>query len=155
MAMSVNMFGLRFTIECQPRTKNGRPLQRTTGVAKTSSIHPRSVGECIRSSGRPGMYSRIAIRTSGIVRTTPIRNRRVMSASSTFSTSSVAPAIGSRAMPQIGQLPGPSRTTSGCIGHVHLADGVRFGGTISTAGFGPTNLSGSASKRRRHDGLQK
>ena len=33
MAMSVNMFGLRLTTDCRPRTKNGQPAQKTTGAA--------------------------------------------------------------------------------------------------------------------------
>ena len=33
-AISVNMFGLRFTIEAHPRAKNGQPAHSTTGVAK-------------------------------------------------------------------------------------------------------------------------
>src|SRR5690625_7823377 len=33
------MFGLRFTIDCQPRTKNGCPAHNTTGIERTSSIH--------------------------------------------------------------------------------------------------------------------
>ena len=35
-AISVNMFRLRFTTDCQPRTKNGHPPQSTTGVARMS-----------------------------------------------------------------------------------------------------------------------
>jgi hypothetical protein len=43
-------------------------------------------------------------------------------------------------MPQIGQLPGPSRTISGCIGQVHWA--------LLGASTGPLNL-------RAQDELQK
>jgi hypothetical protein len=35
-AISVNMFGLRFPIDCQPRTKNGQPPHTTTGAASAS-----------------------------------------------------------------------------------------------------------------------
>ena len=35
-AISVNMFRLRLTTDAQPRSKNGQPPQRTTGVAKRS-----------------------------------------------------------------------------------------------------------------------
>ena len=35
-AIRVNMFRLRLTTDCQPRTKKGRPAQSTTGVAKSS-----------------------------------------------------------------------------------------------------------------------
>jgi hypothetical protein len=41
-----------------------------------------------------------------------------MARSSGFAGSSADGIIGSSAMPQIGQLPGASRTTSGCIGQV-------------------------------------
>ena len=58
-------------------------------------------------------------------------SRRVMSTSSGFGPSSAVGVIGSSAMPQIGQDPGPSRTISGCIGQVHLTPGAAVG-----AGFG-------------------
>ena len=35
MAISVNMFRLRVTSDCQPRTKKGQPAHSTTGVART------------------------------------------------------------------------------------------------------------------------
>ena len=35
-AMSVNMFGLRLTTDCQPRAKKGAPPHTTTGVASAS-----------------------------------------------------------------------------------------------------------------------
>ena len=47
-----------------------------------------------------------------------IQNRRVMSSSSGFGSSSAVIVRGSSAMPQIGQAPGASRTISGCIGQV-------------------------------------
>ena len=36
-AINENMFRLRFTTDCQPRTRNGQPAHRTTGVASASS----------------------------------------------------------------------------------------------------------------------
>ncbi len=39
------MLGLRLTIDAQPRSKNGRPHQATTGVASASSIQPAACGE--------------------------------------------------------------------------------------------------------------
>ena len=36
MAISVNILRLRVTNERQPRTKNGQPAQRTTGVANAN-----------------------------------------------------------------------------------------------------------------------
>src|SRR5581483_623259 len=61
----------------------------------------------------------MAITKSGAVRTTLIQKRRVMSVSSGLTSSSAVTRRGSRAIPQMGQLPGASRTISGCIGQVH------------------------------------
>src|SRR5690606_38097006 len=47
------------------------------------------------------------------------QNRRRMSRYSGLGPSSAEIVRGSSAMPQIGQLPGSSRTISGCIGQVH------------------------------------
>ena len=60
----------------------------------------------------------IAIANRGAVRAKLIQNRRVMSRSSGLSSSTVT-VRGSRAMPQIGQLPGSARTISGCMGQVY------------------------------------
>ena len=49
---------------------------------------------------------------------TATMSRRVKSISSGFSASSAGTPMGSSAMPQIGQLPGPSCTISGCMGQV-------------------------------------
>jgi hypothetical protein len=49
-----------------------------------------------------------------------IQNRLDISASSGFDSSLVI-SRGSNAMPQIGQMPGSERTTSGCMGHVYSA----------------------------------
>jgi hypothetical protein len=48
-----------------------------------------------------------------------IQNRRVIATSSGSGAVSSAGTRGSSAMPQIGQVPGASRTISGCIGHVY------------------------------------
>jgi hypothetical protein len=39
-ADQVHMFGLRWTIDCQPRTKNGQPVHSTTGSDSTRSALP-------------------------------------------------------------------------------------------------------------------
>ncbi len=44
MAMSVNMFKLRVSSDCQPRTKNDQPAQSTTGVARIIWIQFEVVG---------------------------------------------------------------------------------------------------------------
>ncbi len=117
IAISVNIFRLRFTTDCQPRTSNGQPHHMTTGVASASSIHPRSAG--LSQCPKPGIACPMAMTTSGAVSTKLIQNRRVMSRSSGSSSSSAVTVSGSRAMPQIGQLPGRSLMTCGCIGQVY------------------------------------
>ena len=67
------------------------------------------------------------------------KSRRVMSTSSGFGPSSAVGVIGSSAMPQIGQDPGPSRTISGCIGQVHLTPGAG-----AAAGFAEVARHGHA-----------
>src|SRR6266702_11203 len=56
--------------------------------------------------------------SSGSVRATPIQKRRVMPTNSGFAESADT-LRGSSAIPQIGQLPGLSRTICGCMGHVY------------------------------------
>ena len=91
--------------------------------------------------------------SSGNDSTTPTQKRRVISASSGLPASPAVGVIGSSAMPQIGQLPGPSRTISGCIGQVHSAPcGAAVGGGI---GSSPTKRSGSATNRSRQRAPQK
>ena len=55
MAISVHMFGLRLTIELQPRRKNGQPAQSTTGVASTSSSQHRERSPSQAPTGRPSI----------------------------------------------------------------------------------------------------
>jgi hypothetical protein len=61
----------------------------------------------------------MASTSTGRVSTAPIQNRRVISRSSGLGPASAVTVRGSSAMPQIGQLPGWSRTISGCIGQVY------------------------------------
>ena len=66
----------------------------------------------------------MASRKSGAVSARHIQNRRVMSSSSGFDSSASRDiSRGSSAMPQMGHVPGPIWTTSGCIGHVYSASG--------------------------------
>src|SRR3990172_3405701 len=129
--MRVNMFRLRFTTDCHPRTKKGHPPQRTTGVPSASSSHPSVRGDARFSKGRRGMKSAIATRNSGTVSTALTQNRRRMSANSALSSSSAATVRGPRAIPHFGQSPGASRTTSGCMGQVHSL--LKPGATGSSA----------------------
>ena len=63
---------------------------------------------------------------------------------------------GSSAMPQIGQAPGPSRTTSGCIGQVYVALAVTGGAGIGSAtACSPVYFSGFDWNRSRQWTLQK
>src|SRR3546814_13994619 len=62
----------------------------------------------------------MASRNTGRVSAAPTQKRRVKSTSSGLGPSSpVGTPIGSSAMPQSGQSPGPSCTISGCIGQVY------------------------------------
>src|SRR5437867_6563317 len=123
--MSVNMFGLRLTIEAQPRWKKGHPPHSTTGAVNASCIRLSQRGgkEIFMDSGMA--ISDIARSRSGAVRLRLIQNRWLISASSGLTSSTAAGVLGSRAMPQMGQEPGASRTTSGCIGQTYS---VREGG---------------------------
>ena len=67
---------------------------------------------------RPVRWPPISSARTGTASTSPIQNRRVMSASSGLGPLSAVTVSGSSAMPQIGQLPGPTCRISGCIGQV-------------------------------------
>jgi hypothetical protein len=112
------MLGLRLTKEAQQRWKNGNAAHSTTGVASASSIHWVTDFGSHSPTGRP-TSGPMAMMNSGIVKMALTQRRRVKSTSSGFGPSSAAGTpIGSSAMPQIGQVPGPSCTISGSIGQV-------------------------------------
>ena len=113
------MFKLRFTIDIQPRSKNGHPAHSTTGVARNSPIQPVLCIEITRPIGFPGIMSDIPKNKTGTVSATLTQKRRVIETNSGFSSCSATAVLGSSAMPQIGQDPGPSRTISGCMGKVY------------------------------------
>jgi hypothetical protein len=73
----------------------------------------------------PGSIIRMAMITSGTVRTALAMNRFRMYAYSGFSSSSILTVRGSRAMPHLGQLPGSSRMISGCMGQKFISMGVK------------------------------
>ncbi len=126
MPMSVNMFRLRLITDLTPRTKNGQPAHRMTGVPSASST--QSAARSPRASRMTPSPTNgpIVSASSGTVSTAPIQRRRLKSTSSGFGPSSGAGTpIGSRAMPQIGHSPGPSRTISGCMGQVYLVPAGR------------------------------
>jgi hypothetical protein len=113
------MFMLRFWTDCHPRIKKGRPPQRTTGVARAISSQPSVPKDASFSRGRPGKKSAMVTRNKGTVSTALHQKRLRILMSSALSSSSTATVRGSSAMPHFGQLPGASRTTSGCMGQVH------------------------------------
>ena len=88
------------------------------------------------------------------------KNRRVMSTSSGLGGSSRLTTLGSRAIPQIGHEPGPSCTTSGCMGQVWgralnasaSAEG-RVAGSV-VAPVAERNWSGAFSKPARQPSQQ-
>jgi hypothetical protein len=99
------MFGLRLTIDCQPRAKNGAPPHSTTGVASASWTHGSRSSIASRAPRRPQRRAHAeAARHVGEL--------FVLGSSAVIST-------GSSAMPQIGHDPGPICRTSGCIGQVY------------------------------------
>ena len=127
------MLGLRWRIDCQPRTKNGQPAHRTTGVASTSCVHANPApSRCANEIA--GIISPIAISRSGTANSAPIRNRRVMSINSGFGAFSAVTDMGSSPIPHSGQLSGPSRTISGCMGQVYWVPGAATGTGRSSGG---------------------
>ena len=117
MAISVNMLRLRLSSDAQARWKNGQPAHQTTGVARANWIQADVAGGTRRwSTGN--RWLPISSANTGRVSTSPIQNRRPMSASSGFGPSSAVATSGSSAIPQMGQLPGTPRRISGCIGQV-------------------------------------
>src|SRR5688572_8737835 len=75
--------------------------------------------------------SDIATINSGRESAALIQKRRVMSTSSGLGWSSRLTVLGSRAIPQIGQDPGSSRTISGCMGQTYS---VRVAGAAIVSG---------------------
>src|SRR5207302_5071693 len=100
--ISVNMFGLRLTSEDQKRSKKGHPPQRTTGVARNNSIAFRTVGVRGTPISSPSMEKS----RSGRDNTALIQKRSRMESYSGSASTSAKTSIGSRAMPQMGQVPG-------------------------------------------------
>ena len=131
------MFRCRFTSDAQPRTKNGQPPQRTTGAASAKRIQFTQPCGTIDCSGWPGSISDTMNARIGAVITADQRNRRDMSSSSGF-RSSTATVRGSSAMPQIGHAPGASRAISGCMGQVHsvFVTGMTSTGSSAIPHFG-------------------
>jgi hypothetical protein len=128
------MFGLRFPSDSQNLRKNGQPPHSTTGVASANSRYANL------SCGAANIGA-MAITRSGTLSAALTHSLRVKSRSS--ESSSAAPSIGTSAMPHFGHDPGPTCTTSGCIGQVYFAPG--FSGVAPFA-FPARNFSGFALK---------
>ena len=73
-----------------------------------------------------GSMSAITMMSSGPASSAESRNRRVMSWSSGFFSASACGAVASSAMPHLGQSPGVSWMTSGCIEQIHLPANSAF-----------------------------
>src|SRR5215204_5495973 len=87
----------------------------------------RPCGQDGKSELKSTNISNMARRNTGMVSGTEIRNRRIMSIYSGSGPSSNVISFGSSAIPQIGQLPGPIWTISGCIGQVYSIWDLGFG----------------------------
>src|SRR5690606_5899940 len=147
--MSVHMLGLRFTTDCQPRTKNGCPAHSTTGTDSTSSIHVCVVMLNQPNCG-PNIASTVTMRVNGKVH----QNLREKSFNSGLSSSSRLGINGSSAMPHFGQVPGWSCRISGCMGHVYVVPGS-CGVACSSDLEGLRYFSGSSRNLPKHLELQK
>jgi hypothetical protein len=140
-------------------------------VARISWIQfDAAMGIRSRTAG-PITRSAIAKANTGNPTMTLTQNRRVISANSGFGPSSTCAIRGSSAMPQIGQGPGRSLSTSGSIGQMYsilaprgvtggAGDGRWWGGggpmvTSCGCGWGARYRFGSALNRSRQLGLQK
>jgi hypothetical protein len=126
------MLRLRLLSEAPPRSKNGQPPHRTTGVASASCTHTEFL---IDSHCQPNNSAPIARARRGTERTALIHKRRLMSTSSGLGPSSSVDISGSSAMPQIGQLPGPIWRICGCIGQIQIAPSGTSSAAV-TAAFG-------------------
>ena len=112
------MFGLIFRNDAQQRLNTGQPAQSTTGVAIASWSQCASPRGIAWPRSRPSRWSPITQTSSGSESAALTQKRQVMSRSSSLGRSSTLTTLGSSAMPQIGQSPGPTCSISGCIGQV-------------------------------------
>src|SRR3981081_3875156 len=128
------MFGLRFFSDSQNLRKKGQPPHHTTGGARPSSTYL----EYLNCPANPSIGA-IAMNSSGALSAALTQRRRVRSRSS--ESSSTPPSIGTSAMQQLWEEPGPSFTSSGCIGQVYLTPS--FAGCACLT-FGVKYVPGSA-----------
>ena len=78
MAISVHMFGLRLTIDAQPRSKNGSAHHKHDRGCEHEFDPRRRIRRATRArAGRPSVA--IAMMNNGTVSASPIQKRRVKS----------------------------------------------------------------------------
>ena len=133
IAINVNMLRRIVTSERQPRTKNGAPPHRMTGLASTSWAQGSARAAAAPTSITPGAISTMAIAISGTDSARLTQNRRVMSSSSGSGGSTALTVRGSSAMPQIGHAPGSAWTTSGCIEQVYSTVSAGAGAPMASS----------------------
>jgi hypothetical protein len=99
----------------------------------------------------------MATNRSGTVSAALTQNLRVMSATSGLAASPPDATRGSKAMPQIGQVPGSGRTISGCMGQTYALEDPpveRGWAGRSAAESDFRNAAGSLRNRRRQGSEQ-
>ncbi len=129
----VNIFKWPVFTDCTARTRNGQPAQNTTGVASKNSAQYHCWILLSAGNSDGAISSNMAIKNTGNVNTPPIMKRFNMSLYSLLS-GSTSTVVASKAIPQIGQSPGSSCMTSGCIGQVYSVFWlVETGGSGSNA----------------------
>src|SRR5579871_1010428 len=145
------MFQRRFGSEASARAKKTSPPQATTTAARIA---------CAQATQAPSIPA-IASAISGTVSAALTQNLRDMSRSSGFSSGPAPGRRGSSAIPQIGQAPGRSLCTSGCIGQIQsptiapaCAPGIACAGIACPARPSRT-ARGSCSNFWRHPAQQK
>gem|GEM_PF-4523998 len=74
------MFQWPLRRERAPRTKNGQPAQRTTGVARRNCVHWLQADDAVCASA--GTRCAMPRRKTGTVSAAPVQKRRVMLRSS-------------------------------------------------------------------------
>ena len=128
------MLRRRFTIDLQPRAKNGHPAHNTTGVARANWIRVSMLPATDlwrRSPSINSINSGMASARSGIDRATPTHSLRLIFLSS--GSASSATARGSSAMPHMGHSPGFCLTISGCMGQMYSAPTGPAGGATGSS----------------------
>ena len=117
--------------------EKGPPGPSTTGVDRASSSQSAICGATTRVRDPTPERGPHLSNETGSANANPPKNAGSCQTSSRFGGRRRQSVIGSSAMPQIGQLPGPSWTTSGCIGQVKNAELRRLGDVAITPSILP------------------